>query len=77
MLILRHDVNITKTIVAFQIVIFFTIISKPLSSESSIHEKNVTLSWKKNVLKNLKNYIRNHLYSSKVNVTDPRKNQLV
>ena len=56
---------------------FLTIISKPLGSESSIDEKNVTLSWKKNVLKKLKNYSRNHLYSSKVNITDPRKKQLV
>ena len=55
---------------------FFTdraIISKPLNSDIPQKEKEKIMSWQRNILDKVKEYIDTNLYPAKTNIIDPLK----
>ena len=50
-----------------------TIIAKPLDSKFSNNEKEVIVTWRNALLRQVKSYIDNNLNPAKVNVIDPIK----
>ena len=50
-----------------------TIIAKPLDSKFSNEEKQEVLTWRNSLLSQVKSYIDNNPYPTKLNVIDPTK----
>ena len=50
-----------------------TIISKPLNSDIPQEKREIKMSWQRDILDKVKEYIDTNLYSAKANIIDPHK----